>query len=61
MSNISKTSYTAVTCLQFVEQLTNKNLQGNQFRNNLTSQNNQYLGNRQGQWTQWRLSQGYKV
>ena len=40
-----KIGYTAETCFQFVQHLTNKNSQNNQSRNGLRKQNNQYLGN----------------
>ena len=53
--------HTAATCFQFVQKLTNKNSQNNQSRNGLGEQNNQYLGNRQGQGPPWRHSQRYQV
>ena len=56
-----KIGHTAATCFQYIQQLTNKSLQGNQSRNNLNRQNNQYEGNRQGQGTQWRPSQRYQM
>ena len=56
-----KIGHTAATCFQFIQQLTNKNSQNNQSRNGLSKQNNQYLGNRQGQRTSLRPSQRYQV
>ena len=49
-----KIGHTAATCFQFVQQLTNKNAQGSQLRNNSNRRNNQHEGNREGQGTQWR-------
>ena len=46
-----KIGRTAATCFQFLQRLTNTNLQGSQLRNNSNRQNNQYEGNRQGQGT----------
>ena len=56
-----KTGHTAATCFQYIQQLTNKSLQGNQSRYNLNRQNNQYEGNRHGQGTQRRPSQWYQI
>ena len=56
-----KMGHTAETRFQFIPQLTNKSSRSSQFRSNLSRQNNQYEGNRQGQGTQWRPPQRYQM